>query len=107
HADRPDREDTGAMSYTLTGTRVATVDAEQAYAPDSGPYSKIVHPAKDEKNGQWRIDAVPQGVVMGRSDFQRNYMSVNKYCFASNNAETKGTDLPMAVGDPVYVRRKV
>ncbi|AZM61898.1 MULTISPECIES: LpqB family beta-propeller domain-containing protein [unclassified Streptomyces] len=107
HADRPDREDTGAMSYTLTGTRVATVDAEQAYAPDSGPYSKIVHLAKDEKNGQWRIDAVPQGVVMGRSDFQRNYMSVNKYYFASNNAETKGTDLPMAVADPVYVRRKV
>lgn len=107
HADRPDREDTGALSYTLTGTQVATVDAEQAYTPASGPYSKIVHLAKDEKSGQWRIDVVPQGVVMGKSDFQRNYMSVNKYYFASNNAETAATDLPMAVADPVYVRRNV
>lgn len=106
-ADRPFREDTGALSYTLTGTKVATVDAEQSYAPASGAYNKVVHLAKDEKNGQWRIDAVPQGVVMGKSDFQRNYMSVNKYYFASNNAETAATDLPTAVADPVYVRRHV
>ncbi|MEU5524937.1 LpqB family beta-propeller domain-containing protein [Streptomyces sp. NPDC093250] len=106
-ADRPARENTRALSYTLTGTQVATVDAEQAYTPASGPYSKIVHLTKDEKSGQWRIDAVPQGVVMGKSDFQRNYMSVNKYYFASNNVETAATDLPIAVADPVYVRRNV
>ncbi|MFI8089904.1 LpqB family beta-propeller domain-containing protein [Streptomyces sp. NPDC086080] len=106
-ADRPDREDTGALSYTLTGTKVATVDAQQSYAPDSGRYDKIVHLTKDAKSGQWRIDVVPQGVVMGKSDFQRNYMSVNKYYFASNSTATAATELPMAVADPVYVRRHV
>ncbi|MFI8207605.1 LpqB family beta-propeller domain-containing protein [Streptomyces sp. NPDC085937] len=105
-ADRPDRQDSSSLTYTLTGTKFATVDAQQAYAPASGHYNEIVHLAKDEKSGQWRIDAVPQGVVMGKSDFQRNYTSFNKYYFASN-AEVEGSSLPMAVADPVYVRRYV
>ncbi|MFI6465247.1 LpqB family beta-propeller domain-containing protein [Streptomyces sp. NPDC050538] len=100
------REDTGTFTYTLTGDRVATVDSEQAYAPADGQYTKAVHLTKDTKSGQWRIDELPQGVVMGESDFQRNYMSVNKYYFASNTSA--GTDSqPIAVADPVFVRRRV
>lgn len=103
----PDQEDTGSVSYTLTGTQVAVVNAEQSYAPASGPYNKIVHLTRDDKSGQWRIDAVPQGVVMGRSDFQRNYVSARKYYFASNHGRAGSTKPPRAVADPVYVRRNV
>ncbi|GHE23947.1 lipoprotein LpqB [Streptomyces capillispiralis] len=106
-ADRPDRQDIGSLSYTLTGTKVATVDAQQSYAPASGSYTKLVHLTKDTENGQWRIDAVPQGVVMGKSDFQRNYRAVNKYYFASNDGGTAGGTTPVAVADPVYVRSHV
>lgn len=102
-ADSPDQQDTGSLSYTLTGTKVATVDAQQSYAPASGAYDELVHLTKDAKSEQWRIDAVPQGVVMGKSDFQRNYMSVNKYYFASDSAGS----VPMTVADPVYVRSHV
>jgi hypothetical protein len=98
--DRSDARDN--LSFTLTGTRVAKVDAQQSYEPDSGPYNALVHLARD-KTGQWRIDRLPQGVVMGKSDFQRNYMSVNKYYFAS----TATSGAPAAVADPVYVRRRV
>ncbi|MER7490319.1 LpqB family beta-propeller domain-containing protein [Streptomyces sp. NPDC126497] len=101
--DSTDRQDTGSLSYTLTGTKVATVDAQQSYAPASGAYDEPVHLTKDAETGQWRIDTVPQGVVMGKSDFQRNYMSVNKYYFASDSAGTP----PMTVADPVYVRSHV
>src|SRR5690606_24066138 len=53
---------------------------------------------------QWRIDVLPQGVGMGQSDFQRNYMSVNKYYFASDT----GAGVPeTAVADPDSVRRRV
>ncbi len=50
------------------------------------------------------------GCRHGQSDFQRNYLSVNKYYFASNvpaddRAGTGGQ--PTAVADPVYVRRRV
>ncbi|MFJ5263477.1 LpqB family beta-propeller domain-containing protein [Streptomyces sp. NPDC088387] len=100
------REDGTDYSFTLTGDRIALVDSQQSYAPAVGDYARQVHLTKDQKTGQWRIDGLPPGVVMGQSDFQRNYTSVNKYYFASNAAAESGTQ-PAAVADPVYVRRRV
>lgn len=100
------REDTDDLAYTLAGDKVATVDAQQAYAPADGSYSRKVHLTRDAKTRQWRISELPQGVVMGKSDFQRNYTSVDKYYFASDT--TAGTSgQPMAVADPVFVRKGV
>ncbi|MFI2415049.1 LpqB family beta-propeller domain-containing protein [Streptomyces sp. NPDC018947] len=104
------REDANDYSVTLTGTRVATVDAQQSYAPASGRYREPVHLSRDPKTRQWRIDVLPQGVIMGKSDFQRTYMSVNKYYFASDTVPKTGAGTsaqPAAVADPVYVRRLV
>jgi hypothetical protein len=100
------REDPGNVAFTLTGAKVARVDAQQSYAPAGGRYNALLHLTKDKKTRQWRIDSLPQGVVMGKSDFQRNYMSVNKYYFASNTAAGT-TSQPAAVADPVYVRRRL
>ncbi|WP_405671920.1 LpqB family beta-propeller domain-containing protein [Streptomyces sp. NBC_01530] len=100
------REGSDDLTFTLTGTRVARVDEQQAYSPAGGTYNAPVHLTRDKKTKQWRIDRLPQGVVMGKSDFQRNYMSVNKYYFASNAAAGTTTQTA-AVGDPVYVRRRV
>ncbi|KUL41117.1 LpqB family beta-propeller domain-containing protein [Streptomyces regalis] len=100
------REETDNLSYTLTGTKVATVDAQQSYVPASGDYNEPMHLTRDKKTEQWRIDVPPRGVVMGKSDFQRNYMSVDKYYFATNTP--LGTSPHTAtVADPVYVRRNV
>ena len=99
-------EDGDDTSFALTGTRVATVNAQLSYSPADGAYSQSVHLTRDQKTKQWRIDRLPQGVVMGRSDFERNFTSVNKYYFASN--AVAGTDAqPTAVADPVYVRTMV
>jgi hypothetical protein len=100
------REAANSVTCVLTGSRVATVDAWQAYQPDGGSYRKKVHLTKDAKTGQWRIDELPDGVVMGKSDFQRNYTSVDKYYFASNTAVGASGE-PVAVADPVFVRSKV
>ncbi|KOG27672.1 LpqB family beta-propeller domain-containing protein [Streptomyces resistomycificus] len=101
-----DREDADVVSYPLTGDRVATVDAQQSYAPAEGNYSQSLYLTREPKTKQWRIDKLPQGVVMGKSDFQRNYLSVNKYYLASHAAEGV-TPQAVAVADPVYVRERV
>ncbi|MGW1544150.1 LpqB family beta-propeller domain-containing protein [Streptomyces sp. NPDC002309] len=113
-ADGPDAQvssggspqDGGDFSFMLTGTKVALVDAQQSYTPTEGSYTKPVHLTRDKKSEQWRIDGLPQGVVLGQSDFQRNYMSVNKYYFASETV-VGASSQPAAVADPVYVRRRV
>ncbi|MFM9634449.1 MULTISPECIES: LpqB family beta-propeller domain-containing protein [Streptomyces] len=106
-ADRPGgREDGDDFTFRLTGTRVATIDAQQSYTPASGDYDQTVHLTRDKKSGHWRIDSLPEGVVMGKSDFQRNYMSLNKYYFASHTTSARSGQ-PMAVADPVYVRERV
>ncbi|MFI8235654.1 LpqB family beta-propeller domain-containing protein [Streptomyces sp. NPDC085866] len=106
HPGGRDATDSGSLTYVLTGSMVATVGAQQAYKPAAGAYSEKVHLTKDAKSGQWRIDALPQGVVMGKSDFQRNYTSVNKYYFASTTT-VGATGQPVAVADPVFVRSTV
>ncbi|MFI9339663.1 LpqB family beta-propeller domain-containing protein [Streptomyces sp. NPDC052773] len=100
------KEDSDTFAFLLTGSRVAIVDAELSYAPASGNYSQQVRLKRDRESGQWRIDRLPQGVVLGQSDFQRNYMSVNKYYLASNLASGTSAQLA-AVADPVYVRQRV
>ncbi|MGW4196001.1 LpqB family beta-propeller domain-containing protein [Streptomyces sp. NPDC005004] len=93
-------------TYVLEGRKVASVDGDHAYKPAAGAYRAKVHLSKDPKSGQWRIDAPPTGVVMGKSDFQRNYTSVDKYYFATHTrAGSNGR--PVAVADPVFVRSKV
>ncbi|MFB6957214.1 LpqB family beta-propeller domain-containing protein [Streptomyces sp. NPDC056309] len=111
HFERTPGHDTSHDSsddyaFTLTGDKVALVDAKQSYTPMRGTYSQPVHLTRDKKSGQWRIDVLPPGVVMGQSDFQRNYMSVNKYYFASNTWADSATSAT-AVADPVFVRRRV
>ncbi|MFF4349011.1 LpqB family beta-propeller domain-containing protein [Streptomyces sp. NPDC001530] len=114
-ADAPDPESVPAGTregsdddslYRLSGSKVATVDSQHAYAPDSGSYTRTVHLTQLKDSKQWRIDGLPQGVVMGKSDFQRNYVSVNKYYYASNVTSRTGGPLG-TVADPVYVREQV
>ncbi|MEV7887757.1 LpqB family beta-propeller domain-containing protein [Streptomyces sp. NPDC002817] len=99
-------KDSSDAVFSLTGEKVATVDGQQVYSPADGQYDKTLHLVREKKSKQWRIDSPPLGVVMGKSDFLRNYTSVNRYYFASNSS-TESDGQPVAVADPVYVRKKV
>ncbi|MFV2120702.1 LpqB family beta-propeller domain-containing protein [Streptomyces sp. Act-28] len=92
-----------ALLYRLSGQKVATVDDRHAYQPlGSVAYSESIRLVRqrsaDGRQKEWRIDVLPQGLLLGESDFQRNYRSVNKYYFASGRN--------WVVADPVYIRKR-
>ncbi len=104
---QPNREDANGYSVTLSGSQVATVDDNHAYTPEERPYRQTIHLIKE--GGQWRIDRLPDGVVLGLSDFQRIYRSVNKYYFASyaSESEEPKASRDVLVADPVYLRQRI
>ncbi|QPP08565.1 hypothetical protein G4Z16_21620 [Streptomyces bathyalis] len=104
------REDTsGGKGFTVqvTGTRVAEVDAGHSYSPVAGDYAKGFHLSKED--GEWRIDRLPDGLVLGESDFQRIYRPINNYYYAELGGDsesiTGGKDV--LVADPVFLRRRI
>ncbi|MEU6124821.1 LpqB family beta-propeller domain-containing protein [Streptomyces sp. NPDC047123] len=98
----------GSRRYSLTGRQVARVDEQHAYRPDDAPYTQTVHLSQDGGPGgdEWRIDKPPPGVVLGASDFQRIYRSVNKYYFAGPTGAGVGGRTGL-VADPVYIRQRI
>ncbi|MFE7752213.1 LpqB family beta-propeller domain-containing protein [Streptomyces sp. NPDC057428] len=93
-------------TYTLTGEQVAAVDAQSSYRPLAPTeYSQMLHLVREkgaDGKHEWRIDIVPDGLVLGQSDFKRLYRSVNKYYFAAG----RPAEDPVLVADPVYVRNR-
>ncbi|WP_420037894.1 LpqB family beta-propeller domain-containing protein [Streptomyces sp. cg28] len=108
--DRANAREEGRL-FELTGTRVASLDDQQAYQPDDRGYEGQLHlslvATAKGKPKQWRIDTPPAGVVLGESDFQRIYQSVNKYYYAVDSASKSGDggSQRRLVADPVFVRK--
>ncbi|MET9297041.1 LpqB family beta-propeller domain-containing protein [Streptomyces sp. NPDC003077] len=100
------REDPKGYTVALTGSQIATVDRAHAYTPQEKKYAQTIHLTKE--NGQWRIDRLPDGLVLGQSDFQRIYRSVNKYYFADYHSEAgePKAGQNVLVADPVYLRQR-
>ncbi|MFV5997989.1 LpqB family beta-propeller domain-containing protein [Streptomyces sp. NPDC056231] len=91
------------LTFTLSGDKVATVDAQNAYQPVvPTDFNRSLHLVRQNGSKEWRIDLVPDGLLLGQSDFKRLYRSVNKYYFAAGPA----TDQSTLVADPVYVRNR-
>jgi hypothetical protein len=94
--------DNPGMDFPLFGKQIATVDSQHAYQPVTPTdYRRTIHLSQHSGSDgkEWRIDSLPPGLVLGASDFQRNYRTVNKYYFASGRN--------VVVADPVYIRQRL
>jgi len=102
----PGERDADSAVAVLSGQQIAAVDRKQAYKPEDADYETRVHLTK--VRGEWRIDGPPDGLVLGQSDFERIYRSVNKYFFAlPGSEEDTGTGGDVLVADPVYLRKRI
>jgi two-component system sensor histidine kinase MtrB len=61
--------------------------------------------------GEWRIDSLPDGLVLSEDDFYRNYQSVDLYYFAApapgDSPEVAARRHDALVADPVYLRTRI
>ncbi|MEU2159220.1 LpqB family beta-propeller domain-containing protein [Streptomyces sp. NPDC019396] len=91
-----------SRSYTLSGEQIARVDRNAYAAVPPTQYRGFLRLVQqggpDGKDKEWRIDYAPRGLLLGESDFQRNYGSVNRYYFAPGQQSV--------VADPVYIRQR-
>ncbi|MFJ4851360.1 MULTISPECIES: LpqB family beta-propeller domain-containing protein [unclassified Streptomyces] len=90
---------------SLTGEKVAAVDARHAYRADEGTFSTGIRLTKE--NGEWRIAGVADGLVLSEADFTRFYRSVDTYYFASLGADALTGHRDSLVADPLYLRKRI
>lgn len=94
-------------SVSVGGSRTAVVDSTQGYESEDGDYEERFHLTKLKEG--WRIDELPDGLILSASDFERIYRSVNVYYYARLGPDTdtvsRGKDV--LVADPVYVRGRI
>ncbi|UED86023.1 LpqB family beta-propeller domain-containing protein [Streptomyces profundus] len=91
----------------VSGSRLADVNEGHVYTPREGDFRTMFQLRMVDQ--QWRIDSLPDGLVMGEADFRRIYHAVNTYYYADLAAETDRAQRGegVLVPDPIYVRRRV
>jgi hypothetical protein len=97
----------GTQSVELGGTRLALVDESHVYQAQEGDYRATI--GLRAVDGEWRIDVLPDGLLMGEADFSRIYRPVNTYYFANLGVDAGrvADGRNVLVADPVYVRRRI
>lgn len=95
------------FSIEISGERLAQVDESHVYRPEDGTYRETLKLRQVE--GEWRIDALPDGLVLGEADFRRIYRSVNTFYYADLGPDTAQVEngRNVLVADPVYLRRRI
>jgi len=68
-----------ALSYTFTSR--ATVDGLGRYREDSEPTSRTLTFEFTQENGEWRISAAPDGIVLSTAAFLETFSEVPLYFF--------------------------
>ncbi|MEE1827379.1 LpqB family beta-propeller domain-containing protein [Streptomyces sp. BE20] len=64
-----------------------------------------------EKSGEWRIDQLPDGVIINESNFRNNYRQVDRFFYAAPDPSAptaaSATSRDVLIADPIYLRRRI
>ncbi|MFD8480852.1 LpqB family beta-propeller domain-containing protein [Kitasatospora sp. NPDC059673] len=104
--------DETTVPISVTGTQVAQLDGRHTYqAARSGDYQEkfiFVKVAEGPDAGQWRIDQLPDGLIVDQTNFKNTYKPVHRYFFAAPDPTSELAQAnPVLVPDPIYLRRRI
>lgn len=92
-----DQRGTDTASILVRADRVGRLSPSGVFAPDSGTLEQRL--ALVKVDGQWRIDQLPEGVLLDRAEFLRSYQRQPVY-FVDPAATTVVPDPRWLVADP-------
>ncbi|MGW2251410.1 LpqB family beta-propeller domain-containing protein [Kitasatospora sp. NPDC001660] len=98
-----------SVTESVTGQVVAEVDPRHTYKLVSGQSTK----SSDftfvrQKDGEWRIDKLPPGLIMNETNFRNSYRQVDRFFYTAPDPSAVGAGpVPdVLVADPIYLRRR-
>ncbi|KDN85239.1 LpqB family beta-propeller domain-containing protein [Kitasatospora cheerisanensis] len=105
-------QDATTAQLSVSGTQVAELDGRHTYQARSGDaYQQdftFVKVAEGPDAGQWRIDALPDGLIVDQTNFKNTYKPVHRYFFAAPDPTSERAQAnPVLVADPIYLRRRI
>ncbi|WP_405013086.1 LpqB family beta-propeller domain-containing protein [Kitasatospora sp. NBC_01539] len=113
-ATTPHRDETvaspEAKTITVSGTKVAELDEGDSYRVVSdASYQQqftFVKETDGPDKGEWRIDRLPDGLIIDQTNFKNGYRAVHRYFYAASDPSAAGESLSVMVPDPIYLRRR-
>lgn len=88
----------GSDVYVVTGRRVGRIRADGTYRGDPGPLTVRVHAVR-QPGGAWRLDQVPDGLLLSTADRDRSFLARDVYYLAP---PVDGDDARHLVPDRIF-----
>lgn len=95
-----------AVDVPVSGAVVATVDEKHAYHVAQGT-KELTFGFVKEKNGEWRIDRLPDGLIINETNFRNSYRQVDRFFYAAADPSASAAGKDVLVADPIYLRRRI
>lgn len=92
---RPDIEAIGGNVVRVTMAVVGRVSVDGTFSPAAPGETKVIEMGMEREDGEWRIDELPDGLIIAEFTFSREYEPHNVYFFDPG--------LDVLVPDPVYL----
>ncbi|MFE6056427.1 LpqB family beta-propeller domain-containing protein [Kitasatospora sp. NPDC056446] len=100
------------VSVTVSGQLVASVDEKHSYLLVAGQNNNV---SSDftfvrEKDGEWRIDRLPPGVIMNETNFRNSFRQVERFFYTAPDPSAVASGnvgQEVLVADPIYLRRRI
>ncbi|MER7753091.1 LpqB family beta-propeller domain-containing protein [Kitasatospora sp. NPDC097643] len=98
------------VSGSVTGQVVARIDERHSYLLTDGQRDiSLDFTFVRRKDGEWRIDKLPDGVIMNEANFRNSYRQVDRFFYTPPDPSVVAgsTGPEVLVADPVYLRRRI
>ncbi|MFF2662756.1 LpqB family beta-propeller domain-containing protein [Kitasatospora sp. NPDC058032] len=100
------------VSIPVSGQLVAEVDERHSYRiKPTNPQLQFNFSFVREKGEEWRINELPDGLILNEVNFRNSYRQVDRFFFAAPDPSaptaTAVTNQDVLIADPVYLRRRI